>query len=99
CSRFTCTSKIEEQLTVIPVCFFIFSASLSLFFLLIFCRLSKKPGSSLNFSSSRKYSGCVIHLSPIAPVIRDANSLLAFNSQRRCVIPFVLLLNFSGLYS
>src|SRR5271166_1238901 len=61
--------------------------------------LSRKAGSSASFSSLRNSSRSLIQRSPIASVISCARGGLAFKSQHRCVIPFVLLLNFDGQYS
>ena len=70
--------------------------SCPLFERLIFAIAERKFSSVANFSSPLSWSRCVIHPSPIDSVMSWERAGFAFRSQRRGVMPFVTLWNFSG---
>ena len=99
CRRFICTSKIDCGSKNSFCVASSHAAKSSLFFCLISESSRKTAGSSACFSRFFKIDKSV---SQPLPAYFDTNAArrgFAFKSQRRCVMPFVLLLNLAGYKS
>ena len=79
-----------------PRFFFVQFASWRLLQDLIFASAERNASFLENFSSFLRSSRCVIQLSPIDSEMSCESVGLALSSQRRGVMPFVTLWNFSG---
>ena len=89
-------SKIVSGLISISCVSFRYLHSAFLFSFLIFTSLSRTFSSSWYFKSFSSSAASFLYPSPISESISSVRAGLQWSSQRRNVIPLVLLLNFSG---
>ena len=98
-SLLTWTSNIELGSTSIPLCSLIYFARRTLFLYLICINSLWHLASSTYTASFLSSDRSVIQPSPILSVTQSARSGLPWRRNLLCVIPLVLLLNFSGIIS
>ena len=97
CRRFTCTSKIPLQLSLVPVVLYTYFAKACLLASFTAANLSRTALSSANFLKSASFDASFLKPSPMHSVRRFVSPWLLASNQRRYAIPFVTFLKASGV--